>query len=45
MLVNQDGICALKTLATASTHAYSGVSIGWDGGCELRLVATGLACY
>ena len=45
VLADEDEIYPLQAVATATTHAYPGISmVGWDGGCELRLVAPGLAC-
>lgn len=43
VLIDEDGIVPLATPA-AMNLSSTGSMIGWYGGCELRLVAPGLAC-
>jgi hypothetical protein len=45
VLADEQGLLPLSILGRTGTHAHSGISMmGWDGGCELMLLAPGLAC-
>jgi hypothetical protein len=45
VLADEDGLVALESLARTATDAHPGRSmVGWSGGCELVLLAPGVAC-